>query len=147
MCKTCVFCEILAGRMPASVVFEDERVFALMNIRPVRPGECMVIPKAHIDHFMDMDDGLSAHVMVTGQRIARRMRECFACERVGYVVHGFGVPHAHLIIVPQHHTDDITAQQGAYIDDSGHIAFSSLRLPLASRETLDAHARLLARPF
>ena len=142
----CVFCEIIAGRAEASVIYNDERVLAFMDIHPVRPGQCMVIPKAHIDHFTDMDDSTSAHVMVTGQRIARRIREHFACERVGFVVHGYGVPHAHLVIAPQHHEDDITAQQCAYVDDKGGVSFSSSRLPLASREILDAHARLLAAP-
>ena len=49
--SSCVFCRIVAGESPASVVYEDERVLALMNIRPIHPGECMVIPKQHVDHF------------------------------------------------------------------------------------------------
>ena len=49
----CVFCEIVGGRAPASTIFEDELVMAIMVIRPTSPGEFMVIPRLHIDHFTD----------------------------------------------------------------------------------------------
>ena len=77
------------------------------------------------------------------QRIGRRMREVFRPERVGMVVHGYGVPHAHLILVPQHGPHDITSARYAHLED-GRIVFSMKDVPLAARATLDEHARLLA---
>ncbi len=144
--RTCVFCEIVAGREPASVIYQDDRVLAMMGIRPIHPGECMVIPKQHIDHFTDIDDELSQHLIVVAQRIARRMREVFQPQRVGMVVHGFGVPHAHLLLIPQHRPDDITSGRFAYLAEDGSIAFGVRHLPLAERSLLDEHARLLAIP-
>jgi histidine triad (HIT) family protein len=138
----CIFCEIVAGREPASVIFADDTIMAFMSIRPSRPGECMVIPKAHIDHFTDIPDDLAAHVLLTAQRIGRRMREVLSQKRVGMVVHGFGVPHAHLILVPQHNTDDITSGRFAILD-GGKIIFDHRQIKVADRSELDRQAMSL----
>jgi histidine triad (HIT) family protein len=138
----CVFCEIVAGRSPASVIFQDEIVMALMTLHPTSPGECMVIPKAHVDQFVDLDDATAQRVMVVAQRIVRRMQQIFQPQRVGMVVHGFGVPHAHFLLVPQHHPDDITSGRFAYLDN-GKIRFGLRNIPAVDREVLDEHARLL----
>jgi histidine triad (HIT) family protein len=71
------------------------------------------------------------------------MRAVFAPERVGMVVHGYGVPHAHLVLVPQHGPYDITSARYAHLED-GKISFSLKNIPVADRTTLDQHARLLA---
>lgn len=73
----CIFCEIVAGREPASKIYEDEKILAFMNIRPVNTGEFMVIPKEHIDHFLDIPDDLAAHILLTAQRLARKVQEKF----------------------------------------------------------------------
>ena len=139
----CPFCEIVAGRAPASLIYADETILAFMTLQPFADGECTVIPRAHIDHFTDLDDEIAKQIMVAAQRIGRRMRLVFAPERVGMVVHGYGVPHAHLVLVPQHGPYDITSARYARIED-GRIIFSMKNIPLAERSTLDQHAQLLA---
>ncbi len=139
----CIFCGIVRGDAPASLVHADESVLAFMNIRPTAPGECLVIPRAHVDHFTDLDDDTAARIMVVAQRIGRSLRRAFEPERVGFVVHGYGVSHAHLIVVPQHGPDDITSGQFAQLVD-GRIAFSDRHLEVADRAVLDEHARRLA---
>lgn len=139
----CVFCDIIAGTSPASVIHRDELVIAFMTLRPFAPGECTVIPLAHVDHFTDIDAATSERIIVVAQRIGRRMREVFRPQRVGFVVHGYGVAHAHLIIVPQHGPYDITSGRYARIED-GRLVFTIEHIPVADRSTLDEHARLLA---
>lgn len=139
----CVFCRIVAGEEPASVLFEDESVLALMNIRPIHPGEFMVIPKEHVDHFCDLSDELACRIMVQAQRLSRNLRERLKPQRVGLVVHGYGVPHAHLVVVPQHAPDDITSGRMAYLED-GQIKFGVGHLKEPTREELDRLARLLS---
>jgi len=154
----CVFCDIVAGRAPASIICEDSDVAAFMTLRPTAPGECLVIPKVHVDHFTDLEDQLAARIMVVAQRLGRRVREVFKPERVGFVVHGFGVPHAHLIVgfvvhgfgiphahlivVPQHGPHDITSGRFARVED-GKLVFSCRDMPIPDRTVLDEHARLL----
>lgn len=139
----CIFCEIVAGRAPASFAYRDDLVSAFMTLQPTAPGECVVIPNEHIDHFTDIEDSLAAHIVVVAQRLGRRMREVFPLERVGYLVHGYGVPHAHFIIVPQQGPHHLTSERFAHAE-GGRVVFDMRRVPVADRSTLDAHARLLS---
>lgn len=142
MADDCVFCAIVAGRAPASFVHDDERITAFMTVHPTRPGELVVIPKAHVDHFCDLSDELSAHLCVVAQRLSRNIRERLAPKRVGWVVHGFGVAHAHLIVVPQHDPSDIVSGRHVVLEN-GAIRFTDEHLPTPPREELDRLAELL----
>lgn len=139
---TCVFCEIVAGRAPASRVHEDDDVLAFMTLQPTAPGECLIIPKAHIDHFTDIPDELARQIITVAQQLGRRLRERFPLERVGYLVHGYGVAHAHLILVPQQGPHHLTSDRFARVE-SGRVVFDLSRIPDADRATLDAHAARL----
>jgi histidine triad (HIT) family protein len=138
----CIFCQIVAREAPASVLYEDERVLAFMNIRPFCAGEFLVIPKEHVDHFCDLSDELSCHVMVQAQRLSRNLRERLRPQRVGLVVSGYGVAHAHLNVVPLNDPSDITSAKFAHIED-GKIKFDLSHLKETTREELDGLARLL----
>lgn len=140
---SCVFCEIVAGRAPASIIHHDDTLMAFMALRPTAPGECMIIPKAHIDHFTDIPDNLAHRIILLAQRIGRRMRAVFSLQRVGFLVHGYGVPHAHLIIVPQQGPYHLTSDRFAQIVD-GRVVFDSSSIPVVTRTVLDDHARILA---
>src|SRR5918911_2987270 len=113
---TCIFCKIVGHTAEASIIYEDDRIMAFMNIRPVNPGEFLIIPKEHIDHFCDVSDDLSCHIIVHTQRLSRNLRERLQPRRVGLVVHGWGVPHAHLIVVPLHDSTDIVSAKYGYIE-------------------------------
>jgi histidine triad (HIT) family protein len=139
----CIFCEIVAERSPASFVYRDALVSAFMTLQPTAPGECLVIPNAHVDHFCDLPESVAAHIMTVAQRIGRRVRDVFPLQRVGYLVHGYGIAHAHFIIVPQQGPHHLTSDRFARIVD-GQVVFDLSRVPVADRRTLDAHARLLA---
>ena len=139
----CIFCQIVARQAEASVLYEDERVMAFMTLRPINPGEFLVIPKEHIDHFCDIPDGLACHILVQAQRLSRNLRERLRPRRVGLVVHGFGVAHAHLVVVPLHESNDIVSVKHLYVED-GQIKFGDRHLTEAPREELDRLARLLS---
>lgn len=140
---TCVFCELASGKRPCSRVYEDEVSMGFMGIRPLHPGELMVIPKEHIEHFSDIPDELAAHILIIAQQLSRTIRQILSPERVGLVVHGFGVPHAHLSVVPLQSPTDITsARYAQWID--GKLAFSEQQIPLVSRIELDEMATLLS---
>ena len=140
---SCIFCRIVAGEAEASVVYEDERILAFMNLRPVNQGEFLVIPKDHVDHFCDLSDELSSHIIVQAQRLSRNLMRRLKPRRVGLVVHGFGVAHAHLVVLPQHGPDDITSAKLGYVEE-GQIKYDVERLPKPTREELNKMARLLS---
>ena len=140
----CVFCAIAAHSEPASVIYQDADILAFMDIRPVRPGQVLIVPRQHIDHFCDLPDELATRMLLLGQRLSRVLREGDAVRRAGLIVHGFGVPHAHLIVLPLHHPWDITSAQNAYLED-GAIKFRWDQVPLAPRAELDDVAARLGQ--
>ncbi len=139
----CIFCQIIAGQAPASRVYEDDRIISFMTLRPTRNGECTVLPKEHIDHFTDIPDDLVSHIMVISQQIGRKMMEVLSPLRIGMVIHGFGLPHAHLILVPQQDPHDIVSSRHAYIED-GKVRFSDKHIEITDRQELDRIAALLS---
>jgi histidine triad (HIT) family protein len=141
--QSCVFCRIAAGDSPASVIWQDDDAMAFMNLRAVNKGECMVIPKKHIDHFTSVPDPLAAKILLVAQRIGRKLLELYSPQRIGYVVHGYGVPHAHFLVVPQNDPNDITSRKFIRVVD-GKIEFTDELLPLVPREELDRMAAELA---
>lgn len=140
--EPCPFCDIVKGTGAVSLVYEDAWTMSFIPLQPIYPGSCIVIPKPHIDHFTDIPDDLSAKVMITAQKVGRRIREVYQPLRVGMVVHGFGVHHAHLNLIPQYDPLDITYKHLAYIEN-GRVEFGPKELPTPSREELDEMARSL----
>ena len=63
----CIFCKIIAGKIPSKKVFEDEDIFAFHDIHPVAPVHFMVIPKLHIDSLAQVEPG---HQMLLGKMLA-----------------------------------------------------------------------------
>jgi histidine triad (HIT) family protein len=141
--SSCIFCQIVAREAEASVLYEDQLIMAFMNLRPINPGEFMVIPKEHVDHFCDLSDQLSCRILVEAQRLSRNLRDRLKPQRVGLVVHGYGVAHAHLVVVPLHNPDDITSAKLARVAN-GQIRFDVERLPQSTRHELDKLALLLS---
>jgi histidine triad (HIT) family protein len=141
--STCIFCNIVSRKSEASLVYEDDRIMAFMTLRPVNPGEFLIIPKEHIDHFCDIPDELTCHIILLAQRLSRNLRERLHPQRVGLVVHGYGVAHAHLIVVPLNDSSDIVSAKHASVE-AGKVKFSDSSIPEAPRAELDRLARLLA---
>lgn len=140
--SSCPFCHIIHNHAPVSPVYEDDATLALIPLVPIYPGACIVIPKIHIDHFTDLPDELAAHIMVVAQHLGRKIMTVYQPLKVGMVVHGFGVRHAHLNLIPQHDPLDITYKHLAHIED-GQVKFSDKPLPAPSREVLDEQAAVL----
>ncbi len=139
---SCIFCKIIAGEVEASKIYEDDDILVFMDIFPVRKGQFLVIPKIHIDHFSDLEDGLASKVFLKAHQISKKARLKLKPERMGLIVHGYGVPHAHLIVLPQHDKDDITHAGMAKIKD-GKVVFTMEDFKMADRSELDKLAQEL----
>lgn len=116
----CVFCEIAAGRTPASVVYRDERVTAFLDHRPVTPGHLLVIPNQHLPYLADLNDELAAHVLIVGKRLAAAVRSSgLPCEGINlFLADGEAafqeVFHAHLHVFPRTPGDGFTLNAEAW---------------------------------
>jgi len=139
---SCVFCEIIQGRIPAWKLYEDDRVLAILDHRPVRQGHTIILPKVHVDHFIDLDEDIAGHLFRIGKTLGRRIQETLKPKRVGYAIAGFGVPHAHCNVVPMWGDHDITSSQYAEVND-GILEFSGENVPIASDREQAALVKLL----
>jgi histidine triad (HIT) family protein len=137
-----VYCAIIRGDEPSSRVYEDERVVAFLTRRPTRPGELLVIPKNHVDHFTDVDESVAGHMMICAHRLGRVLQRELTPRRVGFVISGFGLPHAHLIVLPLHEDQDISSARFARVEN-GEIRYSESNVAEWSTEELDRMAERL----
>jgi diadenosine tetraphosphate (Ap4A) HIT family hydrolase len=92
-----VFSRIIAGELPGRIVHTDDRCVALLTIAPLNPGHTLVVPRAEIDHWIDLDEALAGHLMTVARRVGRGLHAVFPQRRrVGLIIAGLEVPHAHL---------------------------------------------------
>ncbi len=142
MSATCIFCKIAMREIPSHIVHDDADTFAFMDIRPIQPGHVLVIPKVHVDHFSDLPDAAATKVLLVAQRLAKRIRSELKPPRVGLLVGGFAVPHAHLHVVPMQDGHDITSQNYAKVVD-GKVTYDIMNIPPAAPEDLAKFASRL----
>jgi histidine triad (HIT) family protein len=128
-----IFTRIIDGELPGKFVWRDDRCVAFMSIAPLQPGHALVVPRAEIDKWTDLDPDLAGHLMVVAQRVARAQEAAFSPARVGLIIAGLEVPHCHLHAVPINHESDLhfaNADTGAS-DADLDAAAAALRAALA----------------
>lgn len=103
-----LFTRIIDGELPARFVWRDDRCVAFLSVAPLRPGHTLVVPIAEVDHWLDVDPDLAAHLMVVAQAIGRAQAAAFSPARVGLIVAGLEVPHCHLHVVPIDREQDLS---------------------------------------
>jgi histidine triad (HIT) family protein len=107
----CVFCDIVAGAAPASIVYQDDITLAFMDIRPITPGQIVVIPRKHAAYLADMDETTGRHLFQTTMRMAQAIRNSgVQCEGVNLFladgeVAGQEVFHVHFLVFARFNGD------------------------------------------
>lgn len=99
---TTVFTRVIDGELPGRFVWRDEQVVAFLPIALLAPGHTLVVPIEPVDHWIDVDPGLNAHLWTVAQTIGRALERAFSPQRVGVLVVGEEVPHTHVHLVPFH---------------------------------------------
>jgi histidine triad (HIT) family protein len=108
----CLFCKIVAGEIPATIVADDERTIAFMDINPATRGHALVIPREHATDVYDIDAADLQAVAVTAQRVARLARDNLGAAGVN-VLNSSGraawqtVFHFHLHVIPRYEDDPL----------------------------------------
>ena len=95
-----IFTMIIEGKLPARFVWKDGACVAFLSNRPLRPGHTLVVPRAEIDHWLDLDTGLLSHLIETAQTIGKAQMAGFKPARIGMMLAGLEVPHCHFHVVP-----------------------------------------------
>lgn len=95
-----VFTRIIAGELPARFVWQDDRCVVFLSNRPLRPGHSLVVPRLEVDHWLEVDAELLAHLTNVAQRVGRAQMAAFKPVRIGMVIAGLEVPHLHIHVIP-----------------------------------------------
>ncbi len=109
---SCTFCDIVAGRIPATIVAADRDTVAFLDIRQFHLGHVLVVPRTHVADIRDVGDDLAAAILVTVARVARAVDRIFPNDGLS-VWHSAGaganqeVPHLHFHVHPRIIGDDL----------------------------------------
>lgn len=95
-----IFTKIVNGEIPSYKIAEDENYYAFLDIFPLAKGHTLVIPKKEVDYLFDLDDETLAGLNIFAKRVAKAIDKTIDCKRVGVVVLGLEVPHAHIHLIP-----------------------------------------------
>ena len=102
-----IFSRIVNNEIPAYKVAEDENFLAFLDISPVTKGHTLVIPKEEVDYLFDLDDDLYTGLHLFAKKVAAGIKKAVNCKKVGVLVLGLEVPHAHLHLIPMQNEADV----------------------------------------
>lgn len=95
-----LFTRIIDGEIPGRFVWRDDEAVAFLTINPIAPGHTLVVPRAEVDHWVDLDPSLAQHLMAVAQVVGQAQMAAFSPTRVGMIIAGLEVPHTHLHLIP-----------------------------------------------
>ena len=116
--NACVFCDILAGEQPSSIIYRDDVCCAFADIQPVNPGHVLVIPIQHAEYLADLDEVAGAHMFRIAQRVAAAIRSSgITCEGINLFLAdgeaaGQEIFHVHLHVFPRYEGDGFGLELG-----------------------------------
>ncbi|WP_159518689.1 HIT family protein [Sunxiuqinia indica] len=102
-----LFTKIVNGEIPAYKVAEDENFLAFLDISPTAKGHTLVIPKKEVDYLFDLDEETYTGLNQFARKVATGLKEAIPCVKVGVMVLGLEVPHAHIHLVPMQSERDL----------------------------------------
>lgn len=129
----CIFCKILAGEIPATIIDEDERTISFMDIAPATRGHALVIPRAHSADLLSVEAEDLAAVALATQRLAGRMKERLRADGVNLLnscgaVAFQSVFHFHMHVIPRYEGDPLRLPWVPAAGDPQEIAAAAQEL-------------------
>lgn len=149
----CIFCSILKGEAPASIVYEDEDCVAFMDLFPMRPGHVLVIPRQHATYLTELEPGLRAHLLEVCHWVIKAQKASgLPCDGNNLFLNdgpaaNQHVPHVHFHVLPRRQGDlhkAITSFATRYLNYFGLAAHRQRLDSLA--DTIGQHMPQRVRP-
>lgn len=95
-----LFTKIINQEIPSFKLLEDDYFYSFLDIRPISRGHTLVIPKVEVDRFYDMQELYLSKILIFAKPLVEAIEKAISCLRVGSLIAGLEVPHAHLHLVP-----------------------------------------------
>ena len=108
-----LFTKIIEGELPAHFVWRDEVCVAFLSIAPLASGHTLVVPRAEVDHWLDLEPEAVAHLSKVSQSIGRAIFRVYEPVKVGTITAGLEVPHVHFHVVPIWKPTDLDFENAA----------------------------------
>ncbi len=102
-----LFSKIIAGEIPSYKIYEDDHVYAFLDINPIQKGHTLVVPKKEVDYLFDLGELEYDKLMHRVRYVAQILKAKLNCERVCVIVEGYAVPHAHVHLIPTDKPEDL----------------------------------------
>ncbi len=103
-----IFTKIIKGEIPCHKIYEDGEHLAFLDVRPIKPGHCLVVPKKEVDYIFDLEDDELSKLMLAAKKVAKALSQEIECERIGVTVIGLEVPHTHVHLCPINQVGDLS---------------------------------------
>ena len=133
----CVFCRIIAGEISAHTVLDEEKTMAFLDARPVFPGHCLLVPRAHHETLADLPPELVEPLFASAQRLARAVEAGMGADGTFVALNNRvsqSVPHLHVHVVPRRRKDGLRGffwpRQKYESDDAMRAAADAVRAAL-----------------
>ena len=129
----CVFCKIVAGKLPATIIADDRLTVAFMDINPATRGHLLVVPRRHRANLLEIEPEALTAVSLAAQRLARRVTENLGADGVN-LINGCGsaawqtVFHFHMHVIPRYHGDPLRPPWRHAPGDPDEIAAAAAQL-------------------
>jgi histidine triad (HIT) family protein len=129
-----VFTRIIEGELPGRFVWRDEHAVAFLSIGPLTLGHTLVVPRQEVDHWLDLDPSLHAHVMEVARLVGAGIQRAFDPPRVAQVIAGFEVPHVHVHVLQAATMDDLDFHRADLAPDPATLDSAAERIRSALRD-------------
>ena len=119
-----LFSKIIEGEIPSYKIYEDEYVYAFLDIFPQTLGHTLIVPKCEIDHFTDVPEPYYSAIFQVAKKLSPAIQKATECKRICTLFIGYEVPHCHYHLVPTNSASDVhsSAQQEKASDEElSHI--------------------------
>ncbi len=91
-----IFTKIINGELPGHFIWKDEVCVAFLTIAPLKPGHALIVPRAEVDSWTDLEPDVMKHLTGVAQAVGRALDKAYQPEKVGLVILGLEVRHVHL---------------------------------------------------
>ncbi|RLC56036.1 MAG: HIT family protein [Candidatus Cloacimonadota bacterium] len=126
-----IFSKIINGEIPSYNIAEDKNNYAFLDINPLAMGHTLIVPKKEVDYLFDLDDESYNNLFKFTKKVSAAIEGVISCKRIGVVVYGLDVPHAHVHLIPLQGTGN-------------EINFSNPKVKLSQDQFIDTAAKICA---
>ena len=106
-----IFTKIIKGDIPSYKILENEHFISFLDIRPIKEGHSLVVPKLQVDYIYDLPNDVFAGLFNFSKIVAQKLERAIECDRIGISVVGLEVPHAQFHLIPINKISDMSFEK------------------------------------